>query len=281
LGGLGRCSAGRGGGGELREAAYSGLPMAMTTARKLATLRQVVDEADEAAASSDQTEDWWRRAIAALRSTMGGAHPSVAAAEKARFSPVMMWAGMSQQLYDNARKAGVKSVTALLKGAILEVEATTEEETMPSSRAGPFGPGIFLVHGHDSAMKLEVADFIERITGRRPVILHEQADQGRTIIEKFEDHASEAGFAIILLTADDEGGVRGTGRLNPRARQNVVLEFGFFIGKLGRSRVVALYEDGVELPSDLQGVLYKKLSGNWQMELTEELSAAGISVELR
>ena len=141
------------------------------------------------------------------------------------------------------------------------------------------GDKIFIVHGHDGETKLLVAEFIERITGKRPVILHEQADSGRTVIEKFEEHASGAGFAIILLTADDEGREKGAASLNPRARQNVVLEFGYFMAKLGRSRVVAIHEADVELPSDVSGLLYKSLSGNWHTELARELEAAKIDVD--
>jgi predicted nucleotide-binding protein len=127
--------------------------------------------------------------------------------------------------------------------------------------------------------KLQVAEFLERITGERPVILHEQADLSRTTIEKFEAHAAEAGFAVVLLTADDVGGAKGE-ELGSRARQNVVLELGFFFGSLGRSRVVVLYEEGMELPSDIAGLLYKPLTGNWQVELSRELRAAGIEVDL-
>lgn len=141
------------------------------------------------------------------------------------------------------------------------------------------GDKIFIVHGHDGDTKLQVTEFVERVTGERPVILHEQADSGRTIIEKFEEHASDAGFAIILLTADDLGKAKGAAQLNPRARQNVVLEFGYFMAKLGRSRVVALYEAGVELPSDVTGVLYKSLAGNWHTELARELKAADIEID--
>jgi len=141
------------------------------------------------------------------------------------------------------------------------------------------GDKIFIVHGHDGDTKLQVAGFVERITGERPVILHEQADSGRTIIEKFEEHASDAGFAIVLLTADDLGKAKGATRLSPRARQNVVLEFGYFMAKLGRGRVVALHEAGVELPSDVTGVLYKSLAGNWHTELARELKAADIEVD--
>jgi len=156
------------------------------------------------------------------------------------------------------------------------VEISTNEDTSVGQR---LGDKIFIVHGHDGDTKLQVAEFVERITGDRPVILHEQADSGRTIIEKFETHASEAGFAIILLTADDEGKSKGATQLNSRARQNVVLEFGYFMAKLGRGRVVALHESGVELPSDVSGLLYKSLAGNWHTELARELKAAGIDID--
>lgn len=155
--------------------------------------------------------------------------------------------------------------------------------TISTSKDGSVSPRvggkIFIVHGHDGDTKLQVARLIERITGERPVIFHEQADSGRTIIEKFEELASEAGFAIILLTADDEGNAKGATQLNPRARQNVMLEFGYFMAKLGRGRVVALHEAGVELPSDVSGVLYKSLAGNWHTELARELKAAGIDID--
>ena len=162
-----------------------------------------------------------------------------------------------------------------LYGSEVESAQVVSSSTTPSH-----GTKIFLVHGHDGELKLQVAQFIQDSTGQRPIILHEPADSGRTIIEKFEDHASEAGFAVILLTADDVGSKRGTATQVPRARQNVVFEFGFFIAKLGRSRVVALYEEGIELPSDLSGVLYKQLAGNWHTELAKELRAVGIDVRL-
>jgi predicted nucleotide-binding protein len=157
---------------------------------------------------------------------------------------------------------------------------SVEISTAQDDLSGPqIGDTIFIVHGHDGETKLEVAGFVERITGGRPVILNEQADLGLTIIEKLEKYASEAGFAIILLTADDVGKAKGAAQLNPRARQNVVLECGYFMAKLGRGRVVVLYETEVELPSDVSGVLYKSLAGNWCIELARELKAAGIDID--
>lgn len=106
---------------------------------------------------------------------------------------------------------------------------------------------IFIVHGHDEGAREAVARFLERL-GFVPIILHEQANRGRTVIEKVEAH-SDVSFAVVLLTPDDEGCVRG-GSLEPRPRQNVLLELGFFIGKLGRDRVCALKRGTVEIPSD-------------------------------
>lgn len=111
--------------------------------------------------------------------------------------------------------------------------------------------------------------------------MHEQANLGRTIIEKFEDHA-QVGFAVALLTPDDVGSLKGEGtNPNPRARQNVIFEFGYFIGKLGRKRVCALVKGAVEKPSDYDGVLYIPLddSDGWKMRLIKELKSVGFEVD--
>ena len=135
------------------------------------------------------------------------------------------------------------------------------------------------VHGRDDAAKLAVARYLEKLE-LHPIILHEQADRGRTIIQKFEDH-SDVGFAVVLLTPDDDGALHGD-PLRQRARQNVVFELGYFRGKLGRERVCALKADGVEEPSDLHGVLYVPLDarGAWKLTLARELKAANIDVDL-
>jgi predicted nucleotide-binding protein len=145
------------------------------------------------------------------------------------------------------------------------------------------GSEIFVVHGRNEAVKLEVATFLERLAGRRPVILHEHASEGRTVIEKLEHYGRDTNFAIVLLTADDEGRLRGSSdEPLPRGRQNVVLELGYFMARLGRSRVVLLYESDVELPSDMTGVVYTRLdsAGGWKLTLARELQAAEIPVDL-
>jgi len=139
---------------------------------------------------------------------------------------------------------------------------------------------VFVVHGHDEEMKQYVARTITQLK-LEPLILHERPDRGRTIIEKFEEEASDVGFAAVLLSPDDEGCRRGD-KPKPRARQNVVFELGFFYGKLGRSRVVAIYreEEGFDLPSDIFGVIYVPYDrgGAWRMRLCQELKASGYDV---
>lgn len=141
---------------------------------------------------------------------------------------------------------------------------------------------VFIVHGRDDALKNSVARFLRRL-GLEPVILHEQPNRGRTIIEKFIDH-SDVGFAVVLLTPDDQGGVAGESAdaFRGRARQNVILELGFFLGRLGRDRVAAIYDSEVEMPSDYSGVLFLPYDdkGQWQFPLAKEIRAAGIPVDL-
>lgn len=140
---------------------------------------------------------------------------------------------------------------------------------------------VFLVHGHDIAAKESVARFLECIS-LEPIILHEQANEGRTIIEKFEAYTNVP-FAVVLMTADDVGSKSGPEpTLVPRARQNVILELGYFTGKLGRSRVSALYTTGLDVPSDLHGVLFTQLDekGAWRTKLAQELVSAGMEIKL-
>ncbi|WP_431753913.1 TIR domain-containing protein [Nitrososphaera sp.] len=116
---------------------------------------------------------------------------------------------------------------------------------------------VFIVHGPDDAAKLELARIIEGFR-LKPIILHEQANGGKTLIEKFEKRIENIGYAFILLTPDDI--CKDKTAEMYRARQNVILELGYFMGKLGRDRVCYIYKDGVELPSDIHGVAYASFS---------------------
>lgn len=138
---------------------------------------------------------------------------------------------------------------------------------------------VFIVHGHDIAAKESVARFLEKID-MEVIILHEQADKGKTIIEKIEEYTDVA-FAIVLYTPCDLGRAKNESKDKMRARQNVVFEHGYLIGKLGRNRVCALVKDNVETPGDISGVVYKKMDDNkaWMYEIYKEMKAAGIQID--
>lgn len=144
---------------------------------------------------------------------------------------------------------------------------------------------VFVVHGRDEETKAVVARFLEHCQ-LVPIVLHEQADRGRSIIEKFEQH-SDVQFAVVLLTPDDVGGLNPKAsnealQVQPRARQNVVMELGYFIAKLGRRNVCALKKGDLELPSDYTGIIYTPFGPNegWKLKLARELKAAGLEIDL-
>jgi predicted nucleotide-binding protein len=153
-----------------------------------------------------------------------------------------------------------------------------QEASIAPGRKDELSRRVFIVHGHDEGAREAVARFLERL-GLQPVILHEQANRGKTVIEKFEAHR-DVGFAVVLLTPDDEGCEKG-GTPRSRARQNVVLELGYFVGVLGRDRVCALRRGAVEIPSDFAGVVYVPFdeTGGWKQALGQELAAAGFEID--
>jgi predicted nucleotide-binding protein len=136
---------------------------------------------------------------------------------------------------------------------------------------------VFIVHGHDDVLKLEVSRFLEKLD-ITPIILHEQANEGRTIVEKIEANTN-VGFAIVLYTPCDTGGTNKD-NLQNRARQNVVFEHGYLIGKLKRDKVVALVKGEVETPGDIAGVVYVSYGKSWQVDIAKELKSAGYHIDL-
>ncbi|MCE2578012.1 TIR domain-containing protein [Gluconacetobacter entanii] len=138
---------------------------------------------------------------------------------------------------------------------------------------------IFVVHGRDNGTKETAARFLEQ-QGLQPVILHEQPSRGMTIPEKLIAN-SDVGFAVVLLTPDDVGKAKTDTEEMPRARQNVILELGYFVGRLGRDKVCALCKDTIELPSDYVGVAYIEWddAGAWKIALAREMHAAGYDID--
>lgn len=177
----------------------------------------------------------------------------------------------------------ITSLQSLLERLELIPELHSAVEPQPIERPETvIGSDVFIVHGHDEAAKSEVARFIEKIR-LNAVILHEQSNQGLTVIEKFERHAARSGFAVVLLTPDDIAAPKSDpSKTQLRARQNVILELGYFCGSLGREKVCVLYKNGVEIPSDYFGVLYVEhdSAGAWHLRLAKELKQAGLDVDL-
>jgi hypothetical protein len=139
---------------------------------------------------------------------------------------------------------------------------------------------VFIVHGHDSGLKNEVARFITDM-GYEPIILHEQSNKGKTIIEKIEAFSNVC-YAIILYTPCDKGATADSQNLQPRARQNVVFEHGFLIGTLGRSRVCALIKNEVEKPGDVDGIVYVTYDdrGAWKKDIAKEFKDLGMEFNM-
>ncbi|MBI0397976.1 TIR domain-containing protein [Cyclobacterium marinum] len=153
------------------------------------------------------------------------------------------------------------------------VNANPEFEAKPNKVNGDT---VFIIHGHDEHLKTELQLLLHR-AGVNNIVLHEQADKGRNIIEKLIEETDYANYAIALLSPDDAliGGTK-------RARQNVILEVGYFLGKLGKNRVRFIKKGDVEIPSDLSGILYENYdkSGSWKIKICKELQAVGIFVDL-
>jgi predicted nucleotide-binding protein len=171
----------------------------------------------------------------------------------------------------------------------LEFDDSAAQKPLSKPKSSPRPPvarnkrKVFIVHGHDNGAKQEVARFLEQLE-LEPIILHEQASAGMTIIEKIEHYSNDADFALVLYTPCDRG--RGALETNVparnRARQNVVFEHGYLMAKFGRENVCALVKGAIEIPNDTSGVVYVDLDagGAWKLEVAKELKAAGYAVSL-
>lgn len=137
---------------------------------------------------------------------------------------------------------------------------------------------VFVVHGRNEVARIAVVSFQESV-GLEGIVLHDQPNMGRHLLTKFIDEAELVTFAVVLMTDDDVGSARG-GSLAPRARQNVILELGYFIAHLGQPKVCALISPGLETPSDFDGIVYIRMGADerWKKELLRELVAAKMPV---
>ena len=227
--------------------------------------------------------NWKQDVQIALVQIFGSPSLQVEQFNRIHFESSIYYSGMSRADIVNPRMEGLATAEGFLKSRIIELE---EEQAEPKSdsftHAAPSttdGKKVFVVHGHDHGTKETVARYLSQL-GLNPIILHEQPNAGSTIIEKFEKH-SDVSCAVIILTGDDlVTDSSNPGKSVRRARQNVIFEMGFFSGRLGRAKTIALVAPEVEVPSDLAGLLYIPLTeANWKLTLLGELKAAGLVID--
>jgi predicted nucleotide-binding protein len=269
----------------------SAVPPSVAASTGIDLLKKLIGKAadlrDKRDLRESDIEAWRMIARDHLVRTFGSDSPNVNSALHAS-GDGGLYAEMGDEEFREYLRSGLDNKVKILESCIEQLRTDIELQSLQKeSSIVPNAPAIaaatskvFIVHGHEHGLKEAVARFLERLD-LEPIILHERPNAGRTIIEKFSDYA-DVQFAVILLTGDDEAKVRGTTTdLVPRARQNVVLELGYFLGKLGRARVCALYQSGVEIPSDYQGVLFIPLdaSDRWKFDLVRELRTAGFAVD--
>ena len=252
-------------------------------------LRKALDAVPMLLQVSSESREFmkWRRDIeVAIRNTFGDGSKQSQEIANVRYSPTApnFHPDVRVRQRQQAYARGLESAAAILESMIDEIEEYSEEETSSSPRTKATERvttnEVFVVHGRDDGAKEAAARFLGQLD-LKPIVLHEQPNQGRTIIEKFEDYG-QVGFAVALLTPDDECIAQdGGGKSRYRARQNVILELGYFIGKLGRDRTCALILGDVEIPSDYDGVLYIKMDdgGAWKQQLIGEMKSAGLAID--
>jgi predicted nucleotide-binding protein len=169
-----------------------------------------------------------------------------------------------------------------------EVEALTvgvTPRTTPEPASNVRGE-IFIVYGHDIEARNQLELMLRRME-MNPIILANLPAAGDTIIEKLESYVGQhgkAGYACVLVTPDDQGFKAGEDdKKKYRARQNVVLELGMVLARLGRKRVAILQKQTVERPSDIDGLIYipfKEKVDEISVQLIKELQAAGFKPKL-
>jgi predicted nucleotide-binding protein len=186
--------------------------------------------------------------------------------------PTMKIIGRNDIDYSNSCAKILKEYKAELEVYVKECE---REKVIGVKNKKTNKNKIFIVHGRDGETKEALARMLEK-QKIEPVILSEKTNRGKTLIEKFESN-SDVLAAIALFTKDDKGALKDDD-LQPRARQNVVFETGYFMGKLGRENVVVISEEGVEMPSDLQGIVWTN-KNNWKVDVLKELKDMGYLID--
>ncbi len=231
-----------------------------------------IDDLMQTRYDSPQFNKWRRDTRVAIEYTFGADDRHARDFSQIRFSPFVFSVDSDDRPFQESYMRGLERAASVLQSMIDEIEEYWEDDERPlparsiETNEHEISNEVFVVHGRDEGAKETVARFLTRL-GLQPIILHEQPNQGRTIIEKFEEYA-QVSYAVVLLTPDDKC-ISETGDCTFRARQNVILELGYFIGQLGRKHTCALLKGDIEIPSDFDGVLYVKMDdgGGWKAQL--------------
>ncbi len=252
----------------------------MSDYEKLKTLYDEIDSLilSRVKSSDPRFETWQTKVERLLKKVYGESSEERINFLHTVFSPIVYTSYTTDVDYIEACADGLKSTKSVLSVYLEEMADNSEEHSVPANieeKASDFSK-VFIVHGHDDALKEAVARLVER-QNIKAIILNEQANGSRALIEKLEGY-SDVGGAICLFTPDDEGKEKGALELSARARQNVVFEAGYFMGKLGRNKTIILSNGDVELPSDMQGIVYTN-NEEWRYKTLKELKAMGYAID--
>ena len=265
------------------------IALSISPQRALARLKGLEEQAKQmiaGARDAPQLATWRQDVQGILNRFYGGGSLEIEQFNQIRFAPFMFTSGTPNSVFDEARRDGLQHAEAFICSRIRDLEEVIADSSVQDQDASVYPHSerkdlrkVFVVHGHDHGGKEAVARYLGKL-GLEPIVLHEQPDEGRTIIEKFE-HYSDVACAVVILSPDDVvAAVNNPASQEKRARQNVIFEMGFFIGRLGRNLTFALLQDGVSKPSDIDGVLYIPMSTDmWRLTLARELKSAGLDVD--
>ena len=253
----------------------------MTDYEKFKQLYEEIDVLiEKKVTSSDEEFITWHKKVERFLQRKYGDSTELKDFRNTHFSLMIFTLNETHSDYVKVCRSGLESTKAVFKVYLEEMQEEVfekHESNVGHSKKVADLKKVFIVHGHDGELKESVARMIER-QGIEAIILSEQANKGATIIEKFEAN-SDVGAAICLFTADDSGKGNKEFDYRKRARQNVVFETGYFMGKLGRQNVIMIADEEIEIPSDMQGVVYTD-NTYWQVAVLKELKEIGFDVDM-
>ena len=255
-----------------------------TAYERLKELHSEAESATHTWTKNGKFTEWSQKVQSALRHLFDENCQQLKSFNSVRYVPPIFVTGTADSVLHDSFTGGMRKARAIISSAIQEYEDYEPRAGHAFDHTSADGDSaisrkVFVVHGHDNEMKESVARFLERLDFEA-VILHEQASGGDTIIEKIERNA-DVSYAVILLSLDDVGAAKDKSNTpQPRARQNVVLELGYFVGQLGRSHVCPLVREPLERPSDIHGVVYVPFDGEqWKVHLIKELKHLGFEID--